>query len=316
MILKEGILLVNLGTPQHPTPSSVYAYLSAFLSDPAVVDIPRALWWPLLHSVILPYRSFRVARLYQKIWMPEGSPLRVWTQRLAQRLQAVFPQAAVRISMAYGEPSLRTSLSALLTEEACDKVVILPLYPQASKTTTGVIEKQIQALQRKGFPDIRLITGYAEHPAYIDALASSVRAYWISHPRAAKLLISFHGIPLRYYQAGDLYPEACQRTATLLAEALSLKPDEWQLVYQSRFGKEPWTQPYLSDVLTQLPQQGIQSVSVISPGFAVDCLETLEEIALQNRQVFLKAGGKEYYYIPALNDQPIHARVLEQIIES
>ncbi|MGL4860290.1 MAG: ferrochelatase [Enterobacteriaceae bacterium] len=313
---KKGVLLVNLGTPSQPTAAAVSQYLSSFLSDRRVVDMLRWLWYPLLHGFILPLRSGRVARLYQQIWMEEGSPLLVNSRRQQQALANCLPQMVVELAMTYGEPSMEMAVRRLLAHQVSE-LVVLPLYPQYSSTTTAAVWDRLAQIfaRQPRLPCIHFINDYAEHPAYIDALVNSISSSFQEF-EPDLLLFSYHGIPQRYVDAGDDYPQRCAATTWSVAQQLFLPAERWQMSFQSRFGREPWLQPYTDELLRQLPAEGIKSVQVICPGFSSDCLETLEEIQVQNRQVFLAAGGERYHYIPALNDSALHIELLQQLVLS
>jgi ferrochelatase len=305
-----GILITNLGTPDAPTPSAVRRYLREFLSDPRVVEIPRAIWLPILYGVILPFRPARTAKTYQTIWTPEGSPLRAISEKQAVGLSSLL-DTPVALGMRYGSPSISDALESLKYKS---RIIVLPLYPQYCGATTGSTFDAIsQVLQKwRKIPTLHFINQYHDHLAYIQALADSIRA----HRKTKKLLFSFHGIPKRSIDLGDPYADQCQKTAELVANNLGLKSQEWQVVFQSRFGPAEWLKPYCVDTLKALPAQGCTAVDVISPGFAADCLETLEEMAIQNQEIFLHAGGKELNYIPALNDSLAHINALAEIITS
>lgn len=315
---RTTIVVVNLGTPSAPTVPAVRRYLAEFLSDPRVVEAPRWLWWLALHGVILRVRPARSARAYAKIWTDVGSPLLRNSERLAERLrEALAPSGArVLLAMRYGEPSLAGVLERLRSDGTA-RIVVLPLYPQYSATTTAsVFDRVFATLARwRRVPALTLVTGYHAEPAYLDALADSVRRHWRQHPRGDRLLFSFHGIPLRYADAGDPYREQCHATARAVADRLGLADDTWLVTFQSRVGRERWLEPYTDVALAALPARGVRSVDVISPAFAVDCLETLEEIAIESRDRFLQAGGERYAYIPALNDDPAHVAALAGVVE-
>ncbi len=304
------LVLVNLGTPAAPTPAALRRYLAEFLSDRRVVSLSPWIWQPLLRGVVLPLRAPRSARAYRAIWQEDGSPLMHHSQALAravaERLQG---RMRVRLAMRYGEPSLAT----VLEEENPRHVMLLPLYPQYSSTTTASVMDAWGAwiTGRHALPSVCILRDYYNHPAYITALANSVREAWQQQPPGERLLFSFHGIPERLDRAGDPYRQQCETTAQRVAEALDLKPDDWQLVFQSRFGRERWLSPYADQTLASLPARGVKSVDVICPGFAVDCLETLEEMAVENRQVFLQAGGERYRYIPCLNARDDHVQLMD-----
>jgi ferrochelatase len=303
---RTAVLLVNLGTPAAPTASAVRRFLSQFLHDYRVVDAPRWWWCPLLHFVILPLRSGRVARNYASIWMPEGSPLLVLSQRLAAGLQAAMPEIDVALAMRYGEPSIDAGLEALRGRGA-QRVVVLPLYPQYSTTTTASVVDAV------GSRAPAVIADYHADAGWLDAWAASVRAHWATHGRGERLLVSFHGIPQRLVDRGDPYAAQCVATTRALASRLGLADDQWQLTYQSRFGREAWLGPATIDTLRAWGAAGVRSVDIVCPGFAVDCLETLEEIAVVNAQAFAETGGT-LRYVPALNDDPAHVAALAAIV--
>lgn len=317
---RTGVLLTNLGTPDAPTAAAVRRYLAEFLADTRVVEIPRALWWPILHGVILRTRPARSAKKYQKIWTDEGSPLLAISQRqqaaiaagLAARHSGSIP---VALGMRYGNPSIASALTELRSA-GVQRLLILPLYPQYSATTTASTFDAIAAELRtwRWLPELRLITHYHDQDRYLDALTDSVRTAWRVEP-AERLLFSFHGLPKRNLLAGDPYYCHCQKTARLVAMRLALQPEQWAVSFQSRFGRAEWLQPYTSVLLADWAKAGIKRVDVLCPGFAADCLETLEEIAIENRDVFLNAGGEYYRYIPALNDAPAHLHALTELIE-
>jgi len=317
-----GILLVNLGTPDAPTTSAVRRYLKEFLSDPRVVEQPRWLWWLILNGIILNVRPSKSAHAYRKVWTDEGSPLLTVGRRQRQLLEAVLrgrfgEDLHVELAMRYGNPAIRAGLEAL-REKNCRRILVLPLYPQYSATTTGSTFDAVADVLKnwRRVPELRMLDAYYAHPAYIGALAGSVREYWTEHGEPDRLLMSFHGIPERYFRAGDPYPCHCRKTARLLREALELPEELAQLTFQSRFGREPWVQPYTDATLTEWGRQGVGTVDVICPGFPADCLETLEEIAIQNRELFVESGGGELRYIPALNDSSAHIRALAEVAEA
>jgi ferrochelatase len=315
-----GVLLANLGTPDAPTPAAVRRYLKEFLWDPRVVEVPRPLWWLILNGVILNVRPRRSAHAYQQVWTGEGSPLLVHSRRQAQALQAALAQrlpgpAAVALGMRYGQPSIASALAQLRAAGA-RRLLVLPLYPQYSATTTASVFDAVTAeLQRwRWLPETRFVNHYHDAPAYIAALADSVRRFQAEHGRPDRLLLSFHGVPQRYLLAGDPYHCECHKTGRLLAEALGLAPKAWGLSFQSRVGREEWLRPYTDETLKQWAKDGVRSVQVICPGFSADCLETLEEIALQNRDNFRAAGGRDYAYIPCLNDDTGHIDALAGLV--
>jgi ferrochelatase len=308
---RGAVLLVNLGTPDAPTSSAVRRYLAEFLHDHRVVDLSRWLWCPLLHGVILPLRSPRVARNYAKVWIVgRGSPLRVHTQDLADAVQTRLPDLRVRMAMRYGNPHLRDVLRGL-RDEGMQRLLVLPLYPQYSATTTAsVFDALAEELARwNDLPELRVVRDYHDDADWLDALAAKIHALRSTAP-GEKLLLSFHGIPERYVRNGDPYPRDCEASAAALAQRLGLDASQWQLSYQSRFGREPWLGPATSEVLRDWATQGITRVDVACPGFAVDCLETLEEIAMENAEIFVRAGGTTLRYLPALNGDETHADAL------
>ena len=303
---ETAVVLVNLGTPSAPTPRAVRRYLGEFLMDPRVVSLPRWLWAPLLHLVILPLRSGRVARKYAEIWMEEGSPLAVYTRRLAQAVQQRMPQARVVHAMRYGAPSI-PEVFAQLRRDRIGRVIVLPLYPQYSTTTTASVDDLVR--RTRSMPTVS-IRDYHRDPRWVRAIADSIRAHWAAHGRGDRLVFSFHGLPQRLVDAGDPYAAQCEAGVAAIVEALALQPGDYRLTYQSRFGREQWHEPATVDVLGELARDGVRTVDVVCPGFAVDCLETLEEIAMQNADVFRAAGGDALRYIPCLNDAPAHADAL------
>jgi ferrochelatase len=315
-----GILLANLGSPEAPTAGALRRYLGQFLSDRRVVDLPRALWWPILHGIILNTRPARSARLYAKVWSPEGAPLIAISRRQAAALATALasrlePAPRIAIGMRYGEPSLQSGLEALAAE-GCTRVLVLPLYPQYFSGTTGSTFDAVAAtlVRTRRVPALRFVGDYHDDDGYIQALARSVREVWDRDGEPDRLLMSFHGIPVRYQQAGDPYPQQCQRTANLFAAALGLPYEKWLMSFQSRFGREKWLEPYTDHTLRAWAASGVGRVDVVCPGFSADCLETLEEIDQLNRGFFLAAGGKQFRYIPALNDRTEHVQALADLI--
>ncbi|WP_242111920.1 ferrochelatase [Luteimonas aquatica] len=312
---RAALLLVNLGTPEAPTAPAVRRYLGEFLGDRRVVQLSRWLWLPLLHGVILPLRSRRVARKYAEIWLPGGSPLAVHTRRLAEALQARLP-LPVAHAMRYGAPAIADALHAL-ARQGRDRILVLPLYPQYSTTTTASVADALTAFSRAHgalAPQLRMIDQYATDAGVVGALAASIRAHWQAHGRGERLLLSFHGIPQRLVDAGDPYAQQCRATAQALARALDLAPEAWTMTFQSRFGRERWLLPATDATLQALAAEGVRRVDVACPGFPVDCLETLEEIAIQNAACFRDAGGERLSYIPCLNDAPAHADALAALV--
>ena len=315
-----GILLVNSGTPASAEPRDVRKFLARFLSDPRVVEIPRALWLPLLYGLILPFRPARSARKYRKIWSAHGSPLLDLSRRLCSELTSTLAQSmlaplSVELGMLYSKPSVAEALGRL-RESGAQRILVLPMFPQYCGATTGAVYDQVnEELRRwRWLPELRFVAEYHDDPAYIDALRTSVTQHWEAHGKSRHLLMSFHGIPERSFHQGDPYFCKCQKTARLLADELMLRDTEWSVSFQSRFGPSGWLRPYTSAVLTQMPARGIREVTVVCPGFAVDCLETLEEIDIENREIFMHAGGQQYQYVPALNARAEHARFLSELI--
>lgn len=307
-----GVLLVNLGTPAAPTAPAIRRWLRAFLMDRRVVNLPRLLWWPILFGLILPLRPRKLVHAYRSIWTPQGSPLMVTSQRQAAALEAALPgDFQVTIGMTYGEPSIAAGLQQL-QHQGVERIIVLPLYPQYSDTTTASVMDRVAACNPSS--PTHCIHDYHDHPAYIAALASSVREYWQQHGRGDRLLLSLHGIPERNVERGDPYARHCETTARLLAESLELEDGDWLLAYQSRVGRARWLQPYTEDTLENWGAEGLGTVDVLCPGFAADCLETLEEIAIRNRETFIEAGGGDLRYIPALNDRPQHIQALATLI--
>ncbi len=301
-----AILLCNLGTPDAPTPAALRRYLGEFLSDPRVVEIPKLLWWPILHGIILRLRPAKSARKYASIWTPEGSPLLAGTDEQAKLLGASLREqghaVTVRFAMRYGNPSMAKVLDELKAEHV-ERILVLPLYPQYSGPTTASVVDALGAWARRvrRLPELRVLNHYHDDPGYIDALASSVTEHWQSRGRPDKLVLSFHGVPQRTLLLGDPYHCECQKTARLLGQQLGVDKDMLAVTFQSRFGKAQWLQPYTEPTLIEFAQRGMKRVDVMCPGFSVDCLETLEEIAVEVRGAFLRAGGKEFHYLPCLN---------------
>jgi ferrochelatase len=317
-----GVVLVNLGTPESPTPAALRRYLGEFLSDPRVVEIPRLLWKVILHGIILRVRPAKSARAYTSVWTDSGSPLRAFSEALTvqvrQALEQLLPgPVSVALAMRYGEPAI-DSVLVKLQEQGAERLLILPLYPQYSGATTGsVADAVFTSLGRwRWVPELRLMGAYHDDPRYIQALADSIRAHRETHGQGDKLLISFHGMPVATLKKGDPYHCHCQKTARLLAEELGLDEQQWEIAFQSRFGRAAWLQPYVAERLEALPAEGIRHLTVVCPGFASDCLETLEEIAMQGRDSFLQAGGERFDYVPALNASAAHVRLqAERILQ-
>lgn len=312
--MKKGILLCNLGTPDAPTTPAVRRYLREFLWDKRVVEVPRIIWWFFLNFFILPFRPKKSAQLYQKVWTDKGSPLLVGMEALKKNLQDKTG-LQVAVAMRYGQPSTQHAL-AELRQQGCQNIVVLPLYPQYSATTTAssfdAVFQEVQ--QWRDMPALTFIKDYHDHPAYIAALAAQVQQHWQAKGQGQVLVMSFHGIPQAYVDAGDPYEAQCKVTATLLAETLQLQDTQWHFCFQSRMGKQPWLQPYTEKSLINLANNGIKMVDVICPGFSIDCLETLDEIAREGSEFFCDAGGNELRYIPALNDDDRHVACLVEIL--
>jgi ferrochelatase len=288
----------------------VRRYLAEFLSDRRVVQIPRVLWLPILYGIILRTRPAKSAKKYASIWTPAGSPLAVHTIRQTQLLRSALPERQVEYAMRYGEPSIRSGLEKLA---GCKKVAVLPLYPQYSRSTTETIRDVLAAAGR---PDVAMIESFYDHPAYIAALAAGVRRHWAAHGKAEKLVMSFHGLPKRAVEQGDPYQAQCLATAKILAGVLRIAPADYLITFQSRFGAAEWLQPYTEPTLRQLARAGTRRVAVICPGFVSDCLETLEEIAIEGRAAFLEAGGSEFHALPCLNEAPEWIGALAKIVET
>jgi len=317
---RTAVLLCNLGTPDAPTAPALRRYLAEFLGDPRVVEIPKPLWWLILHGIILRVRPKKSAAKYASIWTPEGSPLKVWTAKQATLLRGWLGQRGhditVRYAMRYGSPSIAQELDALKAEGAT-RILVLPLYPQYSGTTTASVFDAVYtwAARIRHIPELRFVNRYHDDPAYIDALATRIRAHWQSHGRPDQLVMSFHGVPARTLALGDPYHCECHKTARLLAQALDLAPGQYRLTFQSRFGKAKWLEPYTEPTVIALAKSGVKRIDVVCPGFTSDCLETLEEIAQEVRDAFLQAGGAEFHYIPCLNDSPAWIGALGDIAQ-
>ncbi len=311
------VLLVNLGTPDEPTAPAVRRYLKQFLSDPRVIEIPKFLWAIILNLFVLPSRPKRVAEAYASIWdgdSPMRNILNAQVEMLDKRLadRAAPFRVSVHAAMSYGNPGLPDVMDQLRSE-GVDHFVMLPVFPQYSATSTGAVYDAITkwSLKQRNLPNITIVKDYFAHPLYIKALADSIRRFQAVHGKPEKLMFSFHGIPQPYADKGDPYPKRCKCTAAQVAHELGLKPDEWIISFQSRFGKQEWIKPYTDVVLKEWGSSGVRSVQILSPAFSADCLETLEELAIENRETFLHAGGQEYHYIPALNADEAHIDLLE-----
>lgn len=315
-----GVLMVNLGTPEAPTPKAVKSFLKEFLSDVRVVDAPRLIWWFVLRVILL-IRPKPVAKAYESVWMEEGSPLLVISKKQAAALLRQLKldttvDIPVELAMTYGNPSI-LSASNVLRSKGVERILVLPMYPQFSSSTTAAIYDKLSDLLKQcpHLPELRWIRDFHDVPDYINALAKSVEQQWLKTGRSEKLLMSFHGVPERYTAKGDPYERQCRLTADLLAEKLGLHKEQWQCCFQSRFGREEWVKPYTDKTLIQWGEDGVKSVDIICPAFSADCLETLEEIQVENKEYFLEAGGEDYHYIPALNDNQDHIEMLSQLIQ-
>lgn len=317
---RRGVLVVNLGTPDEPSTSAVRRYLAQFLWDPRVVEVPRPIWWLILNGFILRFRPSRSAEAYRKIWTDDGSPLLLYSQAIADGINDTLnadpgDEYAVELAMSYGSPSIPDALERLYSQ-GVSRIVVLPLYPQYSGTTTASIFDAVTRClsKRRYVPELRFINQYHDAPEFIEAHAANIREYWQQHGRGDKLLFSFHGVPQATLLNGDPYHCQCQKTGRLIAEALGLSADEWQLSFQSRVGQAEWLRPYTDETVVELGKQQLQRIDVACPGFAADCLETLEEIAMQNAEFFEEAGGGELKYIPALNARDDHVRFLSALV--
>lgn len=316
-----GVLVTNLGTPDAPTTPALRRYLAEFLWDPRVVEVPRPIWWLILHGVILRIRPRRSAEAYASVWQPEGSPLLTHTANQAEgirkALQAKYgSDVVVGFAMRYGNPSIPKVLEEM-QQQGVRKLLVLPLYPQYSASTTASTFDAIahDFTRRRWLPDFRFISHYHDYAPYIEAMAQHIEAFWKEHGRNDKLILSYHGVPRKYLLRGDPYHCECHKTSRLLAERLGLSKDEYMTTFQSRFGREPWLQPYTDETLKSLPGKGVQSIDVFCPGFSSDCLETIEEIDEENHEYFMEAGGKGFSYIPCLNATPGHINALVQLVE-
>ncbi|MCB1615355.1 MAG: ferrochelatase [Pseudomonadales bacterium] len=320
-VTKTGILLTNLGSPEAATPRALKIYLKQFLSDPRVIEVPRLLWWMILNGIILQVRPAKSARLYQSVWTSNGSPLLDITGKQSEAIGQYFSekysgQVLVDFAMRYGNPSIGDKIQALL-DAGVNRLLILPLYPQYSATTTGSTFDAVSAdfRKRRWLPSLRFITHYHNHPDYIEACCTQIKQFQSAHGVPEKLIFSYHGLPLRYLHQGDPYHCECLASTRKIAEQLGLAEDRYLTSFQSRFGKEPWLQPYTDETLKNLATSGVENVQVFCPGFSADCLETLEEIAVENKKYFLENGGRIFHYIPALNDEQHHINALISLLE-
>ncbi len=317
---RVGVLLTNLGTPEAPTKQALRPYLKQFLSDPRVVEVPRAIWWFILNGIILNTRPKRSAEAYETVWTDRGSPLLYHLEDQVKGVEAKLTERygdnlLVKGAMRYGNPSIGSALEEFASA-GVQRLIVLPLYPQYGGPTTASTFDDLanNFQQRRWLPDLRFISCYHDDGGYIEAVANSVRDHWAEHGRADKLIFSYHGMPKRYLLNGDPYHCQCHKTTRLVADQLGLGPDAYLTTFQSRFGREEWLKPYTDETLKSLPENGTQSVQVICPGFSADCLETIEEIGMENRDYFLEAGGERYEYIPCLNASAAHVEVLTALI--
>jgi ferrochelatase len=317
---RQGILLCNLGTPDAPRPAELRRYLKEFLSDPRVVEIPRLLWWMILNLIILRIRPRRSAKLYQSVWTEAGSPLMLYSQEqvaaVKQRLAEKYGDIPVVLGMRYGNPSMASAIKQLTDQNVRD-IIVLPLYPQYAGATTGstfdAIAKTFTKL--RWVPELQFINGYHKSEGYLDALCTTIKRHIEQHGQPDKFVFSYHGTPERYLKNGDPYHCFCHQTTRLVREKLGFDESQVMTTFQSRFGREPWLQPYTDKTLEHLPEDGVKHVAVICPGFSSDCLETIEEINMEARESFIESGGEHFHYIPCLNDDPVHIDALVSILE-
>ncbi len=319
---KVGVLITNLGTPTAPTKQALRPYLKQFLSDPRVVEIPRLIWWMILNLVILNIRPKRSAKAYETVWEEGGSPLMIHTvnqsKALEGKLKAKYGEGVeVEFAMRYGQPSVSEKIESLL-QSGVRKLIVLPLYPQYCASTTGSTFDAVAEdfMSRRWIPELRFINQYNDHEQYINAMANKIREHWKTNPQADKLIFSYHGIPKRYLTNGDPYHCQCYKTSRLIAENLGLSEGQYMTTFQSRFGREEWLKPYTDHTLKALPEKGVKSVQIVCPGFSADCLETIEEIGIENRDYFLEAGGENYQYIPALNSDESHIELMTTLVDT
>ncbi|MBX2849370.1 MAG: ferrochelatase [Acidiferrobacterales bacterium] len=313
---KVGVVLANLGTPDRPVCPGLRKYLGEFLMDPRVIEIPKLLRLILVKGIIVNFRSHKSAATYREIWTEQGSPLLLNSQQLGDKVASTLGKDfSVQVAMRYGNPSIADALKSL-HEQGIRKLVVIPMYPQYSGSTNGsTFDAIASALSKQRWvPDISFVSAYWQNASYIKAVGDSINNHWDQHGRSQKLIMSFHGVPKKYIVKGDPYQHQCQQSAKAIANYLGLNDNEWQLVFQSRFGAEEWLQPYCDQTLKQLPSQGIKSIDVVCPGFSADCLETLEEIKGENQEYFMQAGGNKFHYIPCLNGTDAHAKLMSEII--
>ena len=319
---RVGVLLINLGTPDAPTAKALRPYLKQFLSEPRIIELPRWFWWFILNGIILNTRPAKSARKYEKIWMPEGSPLKVHTERQTTLLASLLQEQTqyplvVEYAMSIGTPSIKDKLWHM-KERGCDRILVLPLFPQYAASSSGCALESVfcELGKMRNIPALRTIKHFHDNAGYIAALAENIENYWNEHGRPDKLVMSFHGVPRKTLDAGDPYHCECHKTGRLVAEALSLTNDQYQICFQSRFGFAKWLDPYTSEILEELGKQKLKRVDVVCPGFVSDCLETLEEIAIEGKAIFMAAGGEDYHYIPSLNEHPVWIRALSGIVRA
>lgn len=314
---KIGILLMNLGTPDAPTPQAVRAYLKEFLSDKRVVDVNPLIWWPVLNGIILNVRPRKVAKVYQQVWMEEGSPLLVLAQRLRQKLAAELDSErfVVELAMTYGSPSVEAAAQSFRKHKV-DRIAVLPMYPQFSRSTTAAAFDRLMSSLRRcpDWPNLNLLRSYATHELYIAGLVQSIKKQWQEQGEQRHLVFSYHGVPKRYVLEGDPYERECKATTAAVVRALGLAEQDYTHVYQSRFGREEWLRPYADETLAGMPAKGVKRINVISPAFSIDCIETLEEIDDELRHEFLNGGGEAFDYIAALNDSPAQIELYKQLV--
>ncbi|ANF80920.1 ferrochelatase [Acinetobacter sp. NCu2D-2] len=319
---KVTIILANLGTPDEPSVPAVRRFLDQFLSDQRVIELPKPLWQIILRLFVLPFRPKRVAHAYAQVWGTD-SPMREILLKQVEQVQAhvssQYPHLDIEVvpAMTYGNPNIAQALDNI-TEQQQDHVILLPLFPQYSATSTAPLYDAVSkwVLKQRNLPGLSIIRDYYQHPLYIQALAQSVKDYWLEHGQAEKLLMSFHGIPQPYADKGDPYADRCRMTARLVAKELGLQPEQWAISFQSRFGKQEWVKPYTDTLIREWAEQGVKSIQVMSPAFSADCLETLEELAIQNAETFKSLGGEQYSYIPALNNRDDHLQLINYLLQA
>jgi len=313
---KKGVLLVNLGTPERPVCPGLRNYLGEFLMDPRVIELPGFFRWLLVKGIIVNFRSHKSAAAYREVWTEDGSPLMLNTKNLSDKLKDALPNYHVDFAMRYGKPTIKEKLAAM-REAGIDDVIVIPLYPQYSGSTNGSVFDAVgDALKTmRWVPNLRFVNSYYQSERYIKAVADSVRAHWQQHGRNDLFVMSFHGVPKNFIEKGDPYYAQCIESAERIAKELDLNENEYKTVFQSRLGAQEWLKPYCDETLKSLPGQGVKSVDIICPGFSADCLETLEEIAQENEEYFMEAGGESYNYIPCLNDSPAHIELFKELVE-